>query len=93
WPLDQSRLPLGLRRMADEPDGPARLQRAITDVLVRYNARRATGAITGPELQAIRLYKISWTLEPFAANLDLPTTRVLMAESPGPDTRTGRLQQ
>lgn len=93
WPLDQSRLPLGLRRMADQPDGAAKVQRAITDVMVRYNARRANGAISGPEIQAIRLYKVGWTLEPFAANLDLPTSRVLLAESTGPDTRTGRLQQ
>ena len=81
WPLDQSRLPLGLRRLADQPDGGQRLQAAITDVLLRYNTRRAHGEIEGPELQAIRLYKVGWTLEPFAANIDRPSSRVLMAES------------
>jgi hypothetical protein len=82
WPLDQSRLPLGLRRIADAPAHGPRLQAAITDVMLRYNERRARGEITGPELRAIRLYKMGWRLEPFAANLDRPSTRELLAEAP-----------
>ncbi len=81
WPLDQSRLPLGLRRIADGPDGPPRLQGALTDVMRRYNARREKGEIRGPALRAIRLYKMGWTLEPFAANLDSPSSREFVAES------------
>jgi hypothetical protein len=81
WPLDQSRLPLGLRRIADAPDGGRRLRGAITDVMLRYNERRARGEIAGPELRAIRLYKLGWTLEPFAANLDRPSSRELLAEA------------
>jgi hypothetical protein len=81
WPLDQSRLPLGLRRVADQPDSGPRLQDALSDVLNRYNARREKGEIKGPELRALRLYKIAWTLEPFAANLDRPSTRQLVAET------------
>ncbi len=94
WPFDQSRLPLGLRRMADQPGGAARLQGAIGDVLDRYNARRAEGEINGPAFQAIRLYKVGWTLEPFAANLDNPATRVLMAEAAAGDrTAAARVRQ
>ncbi|MEN3339650.1 MAG: hypothetical protein V7647_3326 [Acidobacteriota bacterium] len=81
WPLDQSRLPLGLRRIADSPDGKARIQGALTDVMVRYNARQEKGEIKGPPLRAIRLYKMGWNLEPFAANLDHPSSRELVAES------------
>jgi hypothetical protein len=81
WPLDQSRLPLGLRRFADQPDSGPRLQGALRDVLRRYNARRAKGEIKGPELRALRLYKVGWTLEPFAANLERPSTRQLVAET------------
>ena len=81
WPLDQSRLPLGLRRIAGEPDSSPRMQGVLTDVLVRYNARRAKGEIQGPELRAIRLYKLGWTLEPFAANVDRPSSRELLAET------------
>jgi hypothetical protein len=81
WPLDQSRLPLGLRRFTGEPDNKPRLQGAIADVMNRYNARRAKGEINGPELRAVRLYKMGWTLEPFAANLNQPSTRELLAEA------------
>jgi hypothetical protein len=81
WPLDQSRLPLGLRRFVDQPDSGPRLQGALSDVLRRYNARREKGEIKGPELRALRLYKVGWTLEPFAANLDQPSTRELVAEA------------
>lgn len=81
YPLDQSRLPLGLRRIADQPDAGPRIQGAITDVLERYNARRAAGAIAGPELRGIRLYRMGWALEPFASNLDRPSSRVLLAEA------------
>jgi hypothetical protein len=84
WPLDQSRLPLGLRRVADQPDSGRRLQGALSDVLNRYNARREKGEIKGPELRAVRLYKLAWTLEPFAANLDRPSTRQLVAETAAP---------
>ncbi len=57
------------------------MQAALTDVLQRYNARRAKGEIQGPELRAVRLYKMGWRLEPFAANLDRPATRQLVAET------------
>jgi hypothetical protein len=81
WPLDQSRLPLGLRRIADSPNSGQRLRDAITDVMLRYNTRQARGEIMGPKLRAVRLYKLDWTLEPFAANLDRPSSRQLLAEA------------
>lgn len=85
WPLDQSRLPLGLRRIAGTPDGAPRVEQAITDVMARYNARREKGEISGPALKAIRLYRVGWSLEPFATNLDRPSTRELLAEATVPD--------
>ena len=81
WPLDQSRLPLGLRRIADAPDSGPRLQRALTDVMLRYNERRAKGEIAGPELRGVRLYRLGWSLEPFGANLNAPSSRELLAEA------------
>lgn len=89
WPLDQSRLPLGLRHIASQPDGAAKLQIALSDVLTRYNSRRAEGDIEGPELRAVRLYRLEWPLERFAANLEHPRTRELLAEVPAP-ARTER---
>lgn len=81
YPLDQSRLPLGLRQLASLPDGDVRVQSAISDVLHRYNERRAQGEIKGPELRSIRLYRMQWEVQPFARNLDRPMSRQQLAEA------------
>ena len=80
WPLDQSRLPLGLRRLQQEAGGDQRVRIALEDVLARYELRRARGLHDGPAVSALRLYRLSWDLEPYAANLDRPRTRQLIAE-------------
>jgi hypothetical protein len=80
WPLDQSRLPLGIRRIAQTPGSQERVRAALEDTLRRYEARRAAGQHGGPEIDGIRLYSQSWDLEPYAANLDRPRSRTLIAE-------------
>jgi hypothetical protein len=79
-PLDQSRLPLGLRRLSQLPGADARLRAALADVLSRYEQRREAHAHEGPPLKAIRFYSVDWPLEPFAANLATPSSRTLIAE-------------
>lgn len=81
WPLDQSRLPIGLRAMYDEEGADDRVRTVLRDVLRRYEARRRSGAHSGRPLIAIRLYLVSWQLEPFARNLDSPTERRLLADA------------
>jgi hypothetical protein len=81
WPLDQSRLPLGLRAMSSEPDADERVRSALLDVLRRYEGRRTSEEHSGRPLVAIRLYLVSWQLEPFARNLDSPTERRLLADA------------
>jgi hypothetical protein len=81
WPLDQSRLPLGLRAIYDEEGASQRVRDALADVLQRYEARRQTGEHEGGPFVAMRLYMVSWPLEPFAANLDQPSKRQLLAEA------------
>ena len=80
WPLDQSRLPLGIRRLAQEPGNEARVRAALTDILRRYEERRRAGQHQGPAFEGLKLYKLGWDLEPNAANLDHPRSRVLVAE-------------
>jgi hypothetical protein len=63
WPLDQSRLPLGIRRIDQSGDSETRVRAALEDILRRYEARRAHGLQHGPSLKAIRLYSVSWDLE------------------------------
>jgi hypothetical protein len=80
WPLDQSRLPIGLRRLDRAPGGRERVRLVVEDTLRRYERRRAQGQHKGPPLRALRLYSLNWDLEPYAANLDHPRSRELLAE-------------
>ena len=80
WPLDQSRLPLGIRRLAQEPGSGSRVQAALADILRRYEERRIAGRHDGPAFEGLRLYSLGWDLEPNAANLDRPRSKVLVAE-------------
>jgi hypothetical protein len=80
WPLDQSRLPLGIRSIAQQPGNEARVEAALSDILRRYEERRIAGLHDGPAFEALRLYKLGWDLEANAANLDSPRTRVLVAQ-------------
>jgi hypothetical protein len=80
WPLDQSRLPLGLRRLYQQPGGPERVRAAVADILRRYELRRQQGLHKGPPLRGLRLYTVDWDLEAYAANLDRPRSRTLLVE-------------
>lgn len=82
WPLDQSRLPLGIRRIAQTPGSEMRVNAALTDILRRYEARRIAGEHDGPAFKGLRLYAVSWDLQANAANIDAPRERRLVAEVP-----------
>jgi hypothetical protein len=77
-PFDRSRLAAALRRLAVRGDS-ARLNRALLDCLTRYERRRGAGDHHGPPLAAVRLYELTWTLDPRAANVDTPTGKRLIA--------------
>ena len=81
WPLDQSRLPIGLRQIYRSEGNSRRVHEALEDCLARYEQRRAAGAHDRPALRAIRLYLVAWDIEPYARNLDEPTSRHLIAEA------------
>jgi hypothetical protein len=80
WPLDQSRLPVGLRAIYGESGSGARVREALRDVLRRYEERRVMGKHSGPELIGVRLYVVSWDVQPFARNLTAPSERRLLAD-------------
>jgi len=80
WPLDQSRLAIGLRAVYQAEGNGPQLHAAVADALNRYERRRAEGAHKGPELQAMRLYSVDWDVEPYAPNLDHPEARTLLVD-------------
>ncbi len=79
WPLDQSRLPIGLRAIYNDTGSSGRIREALRDVLRRYEARRAEGEHAGPPLVGLRLYVVSWEVQPFARNLTAPVERELLS--------------
>jgi hypothetical protein len=75
-PFDNSRLAdaLGHARLQN------RVDEAVTDCLARYEALRRAGRHDGPPLVAMRLYLVTWTLDPSARNIDRPDRKELLAE-------------
>lgn len=59
-PFDWVRLRRALERILERPDQASRLQTALRDLLVRYEAHRIAGHSHRPRLRAIRLYRVSW---------------------------------
>ncbi len=86
WPLDQSRLPIGLRHIYRTERDLPRVHAALEDCLARYERRRVAGHHDGPALRGIRLYMVAWDIQPYARNLDQPASRELIAEAILPAT-------
>jgi hypothetical protein len=79
-PFDQSRLHLGLVRLASAPDAANRLRKAVENCLQRYERQRVRGEHSGPPLHAMRLYLFEWRLDAAAQNVDAPDGRQLITE-------------
>ena len=79
-PFDQSRLPKALRRILDGRDPDIRVRQALAECLARYEELRSQDRHEGPQLVALRLYELEWTIDPEAANIDRPDRRSFIAE-------------
>lgn len=79
-PFDRVRLAVALDRLTRRPDDGRALRDALSDCLTRYESLRAAERHHGPPLVGIRLYRVEWSLEPSAGNLNHPDTRTLLAE-------------
>ena len=79
-PFDQSRLPKALKRILERGDGDSQVHTALSDCLARYEELRRQRRHEGPQLAALRLYELEWTIEPDAANLDRPDRQTFIAE-------------
>ena len=75
-PFDNSRLSTGLGYTLSVN----RQNEAVADCLIRYEDLRRAGRHWGPPLVAMRLYKVTWTLDPTVGNLDLPDRKELLTE-------------
>ena len=82
-PFDNSRMGAALWIALREK----RLTPALKDCLKRYDALAASGSHHGPALQALRLYRVSWTSDPRVRNVDNPDRKELLAEVSEPGSR------
>lgn len=57
-----------------------RLPKVAGSLLEIYNTRRAAGLHNGPPMEGLRLYEVTWRIDPTLANLDRPENRKLLAE-------------
>src|SRR5262249_46660523 len=75
-PFDNSRLPEALELVSESHQ----LKEAVLDCFLRYEALRRAGRHSGPQLKALRLYRVYWVLDPWARNVDHPNRKDLFVE-------------
>jgi hypothetical protein len=75
-PFDPSRLAEALSLLADDP----RMHEGLQDCLRRYDSLRRAGGHNGPELSALRLYRVGFVLKPDARNSENPEEKIQLDE-------------
>lgn len=84
-PLSYLAVGATLSRLDQRLDREAALDGAILQLAARYEALRRAGRHDGPPLTGMRLYKLSWSVQPDAGNGDTPDRRELVREVVGDD--------
>lgn len=80
-PFDQSRLAEAFGLIGSAGDSRERWDRALGDLLQRYEQRRLAGLHDGPKLRGMRVYHTRHALHPQAKNRAHPEFRQLRAEA------------
>ncbi len=80
-PFDQSRLQRALSRLSARRDAPMVMPSVMRGCLSLYEANRVARRHSGPRLTGLRLYQLTWTLDPHAANRDQAEQRRLIVET------------
>jgi len=69
-----------VKRAGSGPAPRADLPAAVESLLDHYEARRRAGQHRGPPLAGLRLYDVTWRIDPSLANLDRPVRQELVCE-------------
>ncbi len=77
-PFDNARVNFAFESL-QKHGGKEATQQGLADFLRRYEAARALGQHNGPPLEEIRVYKVSWTLDPLARNVNQPDSKKLLS--------------
>jgi len=79
-PFDNARINASFARLEADPAKEQLFREALRDFHSRYEALREQRRHSGPRLRGLRLYKVVWTLDPLARNVNDPDRRELLAE-------------
>jgi len=80
FPFDQSRISKALGAIRTRPDHDDEIRLVLKNCLHRYERLREQRRHDGPPASRMRLYEVTWTLHPAAANLNTPDSRTLIGE-------------
>jgi hypothetical protein len=78
-PFDNARVNVAFENLRKHC-GEQGIRSGLWDFLRRYETARALGQHDGPQLQGLKLYKVTWTLDPLARNVDQPDALQLVSE-------------
>ncbi len=79
-PFDSVRVNYSLGQLLTRADHDASTRRALLNLHELYERGRRAGEHIGPPLQALRLYRVSWRIEPGLTNRSAPEERELLYE-------------
>lgn len=78
-PFAPPRLLMALNRASvRDRQEPGHLAEVVQFILVNYERRRSAGLHTGPKLAGLKLYRVRWTLDPWARNAKTPDEKRLV---------------
>jgi hypothetical protein len=80
-PLTMSRLSAVVSRMGEYRNDSTKMSAAMGNLATIYERARRAGKHDGPKLKFLRVYAVSWTLKPWADNIEQPDKRVLLVEA------------
>jgi hypothetical protein len=76
-PFDTSRLAEALAELANDPH----VHQGIEDCLRRYENLRKAGAHDGPEIGALRLYRVTFKIDPYGKNTETPEEKTFIDQA------------
>jgi len=79
-PFDSVRVHYSLGQLLTQADHGTSTRRALQNLHELYERGRRAGEHTGPPIQALRLYRVSWRIEPGLTNRSAPEERELLYE-------------
>ena len=79
-PFDSVRVHHSLGQLLTRADDGTSTRRALQNLHELYERGRRAGEHSGPPIQALRLYRVSWRIEPGLTNRSAPEERELLYE-------------